>query len=366
MGCDKDAPSDTFVGDDYEYVIPSSTCKVQGDSAEPCTVVCRKRFVDHTLVAWIVENMSIAGVAVLAAFVKQSKPFRLPERRSFASVFIHHFSGSMVLIESSIAIQKFLVKKVYAHIPYFSDAGRRQSQQSFRKTFYDWLRCNFVTYIASTSVVTGIMLAEPIQTYKRRLQSKQSFSIIHFLGKLAAVRFISDIVFYCVHRALHTKQLYRLHKRHHEHTATALNTNYHFSCADLLLEGFYPILHGVGALHVINIRMNCLEEDLIASYFQWYEIGSHSGKPVPTVTFFPPLAPLYKSLLGDVDKRNIEFHDQHHFLRNCNYGISQWLDHLLGTARFSPRRSASLEDRPQRRRSNNRRLDDKCSLDDRW
>merc|ERR1712178_525371 len=91
---------------------------------------------------------------------------------------------------------------------------------------------------------------------------------------------------------------------------------------------------GVGVLDALQVKIAGLEECLLATYFQWYEIGSHSGKAVPTVTLFPPLSPFYKWILGDVDKRNIEFHDQHHAQRNCNYGISQWLDHLLGTAQL--------------------------------
>lgn len=72
------------------------------------------------------------------------------------------------------------------------------------------------------------------------------------------------------------------------------------------------------------------------TYMNWYEIGSHSGKPVPTVTYFPPLAPLYNTLLGDVDKRNVEFHERHHNRLDQNYGITQWLDWLLGTHKIQP------------------------------
>ena len=47
-----------------------------------------------------------------------------------------------------------------------------------------------------------------------------------------------------------------------------------------------------------------------------------------------PIAPLYHRLLGDVDRRNVEFHDQHHRAMRCNYSITQPWDHLLGTTRW--------------------------------
>merc|ERR1711972_991487 len=117
----------------------------------------------------------------------------------------------------------------------------------------------------------------------------------------AVARLVSDAAFYLVHRALHTRLLYRWHKRHHEHTATALLTNFHFSAVDLFLEGAAPLFVGLAALQALGAKVSQAEGILISTYIQWYEIGSHSGKPVPTVTLFPPLAPLYRRLFGNVD-----------------------------------------------------------------
>ena len=82
----------------------------------------------------------------------------------------------------------------------------------------------------------------------------------------------------------------------------------------------------------------------MTGYIQWYEIASHSGKEVPTVSYFPPLAPLYtaaQALGPGVDARNVAFHDRHHGLVKCNYGITQWCDMLMGTRRMPSRRPAS-------------------------
>jgi len=238
-----------------------------------------------------------------------------------------------MVIEGSIMMQKLLIGWVYKHIPYFSERNEKQSKLPLKEATNEWLRCNLPTHLATASFIGLVLMGAPKDKYER-LTKPRRFSLPKFLMKLAFVRLVSDVMFYLVHRALHSKRLYHLHKRHHEHTATALNTNFHFSVPDLFLEGFVPLLSGLAMLGNIGIKSSQLEGSLFTTYIQWYEIGSHSGKPVPTVTLFPPLAPLYRLVLGDVDARNIEFHDKHHVLRNCNYGITQWLDYLLGTVKF--------------------------------
>jgi sterol desaturase/sphingolipid hydroxylase (fatty acid hydroxylase superfamily) len=96
-------------------------------------------------------------------------------------------------------------------------------------------------------------------------------------------------------------------------------------------QAFVPFILGLEVLRRLGTHSSRLEVALYATYINWYEIGSHSGKPVPTVTYFPPLSPLYRALLGDVDAQNVEFHERHHNKLNQNYGITQWLDKLLGT-----------------------------------
>jgi len=165
----------------------------------------------------------------------------------------------------------------------------------------------------------------------------QRFRPLQFVAKFALVRLVADIAFYLVHRVLHTRQLYPyIHKRHHEHKATGIYTNYHFTITDLLLEGFAPVFVSLQTLMLLKVPFSQYEQMLMTCYVQWYEIGSHSGKPMPTLTYLPPLAPLYRLLLGDVDRRNVEFHEAHHALTHCNYGITQWIDVVLGSAKYLP------------------------------
>jgi sterol desaturase/sphingolipid hydroxylase (fatty acid hydroxylase superfamily) len=61
-----------------------------------------------------------------------------------------------------------------------------------------------------------------------------------------------------------------------------------------------------------------------------FEGGSHSGKEIPVVTWFPPLSPIVGYFTG-FDYRLIEYHTRHHQLYNCNYSISPWPDKLMGS-----------------------------------
>lgn len=299
---------------------------------ETAVVQQAHRLADHPIAAWALENGCIVGIASLRHHAIPTPPQQSPV---LPSILKNCLAGFMI-IEGSIFAQKVLIDSVYSHKPFFSEGCRRQSQAPFATVLRDWLSCNFPTHCFS-SVLFGVLLNKVIsKDAYNKIVMPRKFRLWAFLMKLAWMRAVADVVFYCVHRALHTRQLYGMfHKRHHEHKNTALTTNFHFTFTDLLLEGFLPIFAALQSLDLFRIEHSALEVNLFATYIQWYEIGSHSGKPMSTVSYFPPLAPLYRLLLGDVDKRNVEFHNDHHVFTDCNYGITQWMDHLVGTVRFS-------------------------------
>lgn len=278
-----------------------------------------RHFVDNPIVASLLENGCIIGLAILRNLLPRQRP-----ERSRTARFLLHLLGGMVINDGSILVQNMLVHKVYTHIPFFSQAHTHRARlrpSSLRR----WLRCNFIANIIAGGLVT---------LFNRR-SKRPAFSLqpLRFLVKLAISRVVVDLFFYTAHRALHTPMLYKIHKKHHQHIATGLPTNFQFTLLDLLIENFAPLFAAMFTLEVV-MKNGCspLEQGLLVGYIQWYEIGSHSGKPVPTVTYFPPLTLLYRLLLGNVDERNIEFHDKHHAYGNCNYGITQWCDHLFGTS----------------------------------
>merc|ERR1712118_585627 len=81
----------------------------------------------------------------------------------------------------------------------------------------------------------------------------------------------------------------------------------------------------------LSLQPGRFEQSLILNYIIWHAASGHVGKPLPCVTWFPPLAPLYQLALGPVDRDSIKHHDVHHARLDCNYSISVWPDILMGT-----------------------------------
>lgn len=308
--------------------MPSSLSKFDG-SAPQCTKKVKK-LVDHPVVAWLIENCSIWLVAFVASLFTPKK------RNSFLKTLFWNFISGCAVVEVSMLIQRFLVRVVYAHIPYF--AGKKRPRFKAYDVFYDFLR-TLVPSQAIGSLFNTVMI--------RQLDAKEYYMLHHsrfnpltWLIRMATVRFVVDLVFFGGHYILHSK-LYAIHKRHHEHVKTALPTNYHFTVPDLLIEGFLPVYVAVIVLAIIKnqglkmFKSTAFDSALYFSYILWYEIGSHCGKPLPTVSMFPPFSILYNCIGKGIDRHNVKFHEKHHNLVNCNYGITPWLDRLFGTCKPS-------------------------------
>lgn len=288
----------------------------------------RKRLVDHPMIGWLLENIGIWWVALSARALGNWVKEPSFEHRSFKSCFLHYLLTHFAVSEGVQAVQWCLVNKVYAHVPYFTKAGQKQSEQSLRKTFWEWLNLNARIELAVACLFAGFLSHASRRAHARFNYSDQPLRLRPFLARLVMLKAISDTVFYIVHRALHSRAFYFLHKRHHEHTATALSTNVHFSVPDLSLEGFAPFFV---SLLCLRPPLAKLEYVALLTHYLWFEVASHAGKPVRIVSLLPPLAPLYRCILGDIDKDIPKHHDEHHALRNCNYCLNPWLDHFLGT-----------------------------------
>ena len=70
---------------------------------------------------------------------------------------------------------------------------------------------------------------------------------------------------------------------------------------------------------------------LLFSHVAWHEAGTHLGKPLPVISMYPPLSILYNLFTNKEGRTAIEFHEVHHNRRHCNYGITQWIDMLMGS-----------------------------------
>jgi hypothetical protein len=81
-----------------------------------------------------------------------------------------------------------------------------------------------------------------------------------------------------------------------------------------------PLIVTLTLAKSFGIRISPIEEDLLGHYMVYFEAGSHTGKELPTVTWFPPLAPIVDALTN-CDSRVVEYHTRHHQLFNCNYRL---------------------------------------------
>lgn len=220
---------------------------------------------------------------------------------------------------------------IYAHVPRFSEGGRPKT--TLRFLIYDYLRSNAATDMVTLSLLAANLAKVSPAKFAYINPAKHWIAPLPFLLKLAIVRLFTDLGFYAGHRALHHRSLYWIHRYHHSHFKPVLATNFHFSPLDLFVEAAFPVILGLGTMDALGIRTTQLENALIIGYVGWHEQGSHCGKPLPTITYFPPLAPLYQLFFGPVDANNVRHHDLHHALLNCNYGITIWPDVVMGTRR---------------------------------
>ena len=119
--------------------------------------------------------------------------------------------------------------------------------------------------------------------------------------------------------------------KHHKHFTTSLATNFKFTIPDIIIESTLPIFVGLLFLrNILKIKLSRKEVNLLMIYIAWHETGTHMGKPLQTISIYPPLSFLYREFFK-IDINPVKFHEIHHRRRDCNYGITSWIDYLLKT-----------------------------------
>lgn len=301
-----------------------------------------KHWQDTPIGVWLVENSLIGFIA----FVKMAFT-RTTTKPSFLANWLIVFIGGLISVDGTMLMQHYVLRTIYKHIQPLVPPEKLVPKWGFKEIQWDYLRTMVPTQIVSSGLAALAMEGIPPAQWAH--VAAQPFRVVPFLFRFAVIRVCIDVSFYIVHRLLHSRLLYPIHKRHHEHVNTSLSTNYHFTPPDLALEGFIPVFFGTVAVNVIHVLtgnpwFQLLQPDveLIYAYAMWYEIGSHCGMPIP-LTMFPPFAPvynwMYKLITGNsegLDDHNVLFHERHHNLVKCNYGITPWLDWIFGTAKLTP------------------------------
>ena len=293
----------------------------------------KRRLQDHPFIACIIENACVLAVCTLVP--RLPFPVFKAGRLNQLKMLVQQILDGCARVEVITLLQHLLVYFLYAHIPFFSDPKKHpESEADIRKSLKDWLRTNLVVHVIGNSALLATIFSFSAKE-RRLLEMERTFSLFAFICKFAFTRIVNDVLFYVVHRSLHSQPLYKwIHKRHHEHHHCALVTNFHFTPLDLLLEAFVPAFGAIMALNSLPFectRLSQFETSLVFAYLFWYEVGSHAGKEVPTVSSFPPLAWLYRWLWPHLDGDVVRHHETHHNLVKCNYGITKWIDVVMKT-----------------------------------
>lgn len=251
------------------------------------------------------------------------------------NVFIS-IGSNLIAEQGSVLLLHLTSTKLYPQVKPFQTLYASKTPYEWQGLL-DWMRGNGILQIAGGGIALGMIESFLPEAAAEELK-ETPFTVRGFLGHFAMFRIIVDVVFYMGHRALHVNQwLYRMvHRRHHEHFTTTLRTNYHFTALDLFIESALPIFSAFATMRsAMGVKLSRYEAHLMMTYIAWHEAGTHLGKPLPVISMYPPLSILYNVLQASYFKQGpstaIEFHEVHHNKRHCNYGITQWIDRLMGS-----------------------------------
>ena len=282
----------------------------------------RKSWKDHWIVSYLVEN----GTVWLSVLVRLNL-FAPPGQSSALSTLVSALWND----RWNMMAQWYLVRHFYSHIPYFK--GSEPKIRPFGELFTEFM---YVIGISSTQLVWVRRKLLPKRKSGWSLRKDlRNIGFLSFSAKLAIVRTVVDSLFFAGHWVIHRPFLYNwVHKLHHEDVWVNPTSNQHFSIIDFFVEALIPAFLSITTLVALKIKTSLLEQSLLLGYVGYLESQSHAGKPSSVSTLIAPIAPLYHYILGDIDRRNVEFHQVHHERRKCNYSITQWCDNLFGTTRF--------------------------------
>ena len=315
-------------------------------SSSPSASLLPPSVVDTKVFGWFLENSCVWTIAGLRTLIpepitleeaeeKAGRPLTTAEKvkRILTNIVLSYMSSVSAEIGAVYAL-RLVDWAFFSHVPHFT-AQRRSDSPFTWNAFRDWLLGTAWLEYFGGGIALGIL--ESFWPKWLALEFKHTpFRPLGFLRNFAIFRLVVDITFYFGHRFLHVHpRIYDLiHRRHHEHYTTNLRTNWHFSSPDLFIESALPIGMGFATLRALGIKMGRFELHLMQQYIAWHESGTHLGKPLQIISQFAPGSILYHGFFPWLDTRAIEFHETHHNRRDCNYGITAWIDQLAGSAEF--------------------------------
>lgn len=134
-------------------------------------------------------------------------------------------------------------------------------------------------------------------------------NILKFILYYMASYFITDVVFYTGHRLMHTKYLYKYHKKHHEIKNPVTIATLYMHPVDLYVSNLSPV-----AVSVLLLNLNIITiQILVIIQICFSVLFAHGG---------------YKEISLN--------HNIHHTLFNYNYGLGFCMDKLFKTEYIEP------------------------------
>ena len=170
----------------------------------------------------------------------------------------------------------------------------------------------FAIIIPITTI--GIFIANYINYFPYKMNRElphYTTILFHFMF----IFIVSDILFYGLHRLMHTPILYkRFHKIHHKYNEPFSLTNHYIHPVELLLFFIPPVLPGI----ILNTHITIMWVSAIL--LNWNGILIHSGYYFSKNKYLDYIMPTTKE------------HDLHHKLFNFNFSSTfTFMDKLFGT-----------------------------------
>eukprot|EP01102_Stenamoeba_stenopodia_P001949 TRINITY_DN11761_c0_g1_i1.p1 TRINITY_DN11761_c0_g1~~TRINITY_DN11761_c0_g1_i1.p1 ORF type:complete len:267 (-),score=32.67 TRINITY_DN11761_c0_g1_i1:27-827(-) len=150
------------------------------------------------------------------------------------------------------------------------------------------------------------------------------------------IHIVQDIVFYVIHRWLHTPWAYqKIHKVHHEYPAPFSVTSEHAHWFESLFGFTFPLVAGWFLLSlVLTTKVHLLVVWVSLAVVQLRSAEGHSGYYLPWQIDYWPLFSWFNG--------GAPHHDLHHSQFNLNFG-ARWLDKLFGTDEVAYRKKKGRE-----------------------
>lgn len=192
--------------------------------------------------------------------------------------------------------------------------GKAPSQELISKTMRETLLNHFLVH-----PLTLILVARTSLKYKFGVLSGPLPGLLEVVVSVASFFFVNDTLFYWIHRAFHSKLLYRrFHKQHHEyHTPIGISSEY-AGLLEATVANLMPIVAGPAVAAYFFGSVHALTLWVWIALRIWETVDAHCGYEVPFPFAFP---------FSDVLR-----HDWHHSANNGNYGgVTLFWDWAMGT-----------------------------------